>query len=249
MNRFVLAFMCVGAIAQSGPAFEVVSIKPVPRPTPEAIRDGTARIAFNIDATRVEIVGYGLTNLVSRAFRVETPQVDSRSFNGVESFEIQAKLPDGATRDQIPEMLQTMLVERFKLAYHRETREYPVTVLIVGKGGMKLQRLPVDAPLESSSTRLSGGGTRTIQTGSISSLFPVMNSFGGFPQMVDETGLAGNYRWVRNTPPPSPGLTYQDAVQESYRVMLDAAGLKLESRKISKETIVVDHLEKMPTEN
>jgi len=31
--------------------------------------------------------------------------------------------------------------------------------------------------------------------------------------------------------------------------MIEAAGLKLETRKVPKETIVVDHLEKKPTEN
>jgi uncharacterized protein (TIGR03435 family) len=249
MKRFVLLVVCAGAIAQPGPAFEVVSIKPVTRPTPEAIRDGTGRIGFNIDAARVEIVGFPLAPVIARAFRVQLQQVDLHNFNDTQSFEIQAKLPEGATRDQVPEMLQTMLVERFKLVHHRETREYPVTVLTVGKSGTKLQRLPADTPMASSSTRLSNGGTRFTQTGPVSSLFPVMNSFGEFPQMVDETGLEGIYTWVQELPPPSPGVTYADALQEAFRVMFDAAGLKLESRKVPKETIVVDHLEKMPTEN
>ncbi len=43
--------------------------------------------------------------------------------------------------------------------------------------------------------------------------------------------------------------TYKDAVQNSFRDMLTSAGLKLENRKVSQETIVVDHLEKVPTEN
>jgi uncharacterized protein (TIGR03435 family) len=79
-------------------------------------------------------------------------------------------------------------------------------------------------------------------------LFPVMNSFGGL-QMVDETGLDGIYTWVRDQAPPTPGMSYQDAVQDAFKAMIEAAGLKLGPRKVPKETIVVDHLEMKPTEN
>jgi uncharacterized protein (TIGR03435 family) len=85
-------------------------------------------------------------------------------------------------------------------------------------------------------------------TGKVSSWFPVMNSFGGI-QMVDETGLDGIYTWVRDQPPVIPDMSYQDTEQEGFKAMIEAAGLKLETRKVPKETIVVDHLEKQPTKN
>ena len=141
-----------------------------------------------------------------------------------------------------------MLAERFKLAYHRETREYHVSGLTVGKSGMKLTRLPEGTQGPSTSTQLSDGSTRMTQTGKVKSLFPVMNSFGGL-QMVDETGLDGVYTWVRVNPPATPGMTFQDIVQEGFKAMIEAAGLKLEEHTVQKETIVVDHLERMPTEN
>ena len=80
------------------------------------------------------------------------------------------------------------------------------------------------------------------------SLFPDMNSFGGL-QLVNETGLDGIYTWVRDQPPVTPGMSYQETEQEGFKAMIEAAGLKLETRKVPKETIVVDHLEKKPTEN
>jgi uncharacterized protein (TIGR03435 family) len=86
------------------------------------------------------------------------------------------------------------------------------------------------------------------QVGKMASLFPVMNSFGGL-QLVDETGLDGIYSWVREQQPGQPGMSYQSIVQESFRTMIEQAGLKLENRKVPKDTIVVDHLEKVPTEN
>jgi hypothetical protein len=48
----------------------------------------------------------------------------------------------------------------------------------------------------------------------VSSLFPVMNSFGGL-HMVDETGRDGIYTSVRDLPPPSPDRTFQETTQDS----------------------------------
>ncbi len=76
-----------------------------------------------------------------------------------------------------------------------------------------------------------------------------MNYFGRFPQMVDQTGLKGIYTWVRYTPLTNANLDFFDAEHEAFQAMLEAAGLKLEARKVPRETIVVDYLEKLPTEN
>jgi uncharacterized protein (TIGR03435 family) len=185
---------------------------------------------------------------LTRAFRVQSRQVDAPDFARDEFFEIQATLPAGATPEQVPEMLQAMLAERFKLAYHRETRQYQMNVLTVGKSGMKLPRLPDGTHMTSTSNRLPDGATRTTRIATLSSFFPVMNSFGGL-QLLDETGLDGIYTWVQDQPPITPDLSQRDGLQESFKAMIEAAGLKMETRKVPLETIVVDHLEKKPTEN
>jgi hypothetical protein len=93
-------------------------------------------------------------------------------------------------------------------------------------------------------------GTMQITTkGKLADLFPVMGSFGQYPHPVDETGLSGLYTWVRYQAPAAAGMSFGEATHESFRNMLEAAGLKLEMRKVPKETIVVDHIEKTPTEN
>jgi len=141
-------------------------------------------------------------------------------------------------------MLQSMLAERFKLAYHREMREYTLDVISVGKGGMKLPGFPTTPALIEKDT-LGDGGTHIVQVGTISSFFPVMNSFGGL-NLLDETGLPGIYSWVRDQQRAEAGMTYKDVVQDAFRNMITSAGLKLETRKVLQETIVVDHLEKVP---
>jgi len=232
------------AAQSEGPRFEVVAIKPVPRPSPG---DGTP-FGLNVSGAHVQI-NFPTISLLTRAFRVELAQVDAPDFARDEFFEIQATLPEGATREQLPEMLQAMLAERFKLAYHRETREYQVNVLTVGKNGMKLPRLPDGTPMQSTRRLLPDGSTRWALTGKVTSLFPGVAAYFDGLQMVDETGLDGIYTWVRDQAPPSPGVSYQDTVQDAFKAMIEAAGLKLETRKVPKETIVVDHLEKKPTEN
>ncbi|HVW08078.1 MAG TPA: TIGR03435 family protein [Bryobacteraceae bacterium] len=252
MNRFlrliaVAGMVCVAALAQAGPAFEAVSIKPVPAPTPVTMP--AWRPVYNLDAARVEIRNYPLLLVLTRAFGVQIEQIAAPDFIRNEYFDVQATLPAGSTKEQVPAMLQTMLAERFQLTYYRESREYPETVLTVGKGGMKLPRLPDDAKRSNSQLALADGTMQITMTGRVKDLFPVMGSFGQFPQPVDETGLDGNYTWVRYQAPASADMTFGDASHESFRNMIEAAGLKLETRRVPKETIVVDHIEKTPTEN
>ena len=238
----------LAAPAQLRLTFEAVSIKPSSRPTPEEIMAGTGRPVFNFDATHLDSRNFPLTVILARAFQVDLRQISAPDFANQSYFEVLATAPPGTTREQLPEMLQAMLADRFKLTYHRETRDYPTTVVTVGKGGIKLARLPDDTRPSVKEARL-GDGTRQITLiGKVSSLFPVMGSFGGFPQMDDETGLDGIYTWVVNES-PVPGENFQETTHEAYKTTIEAAGLRLEQRKLPKETIVIDHLEKTPTEN
>jgi uncharacterized protein (TIGR03435 family) len=245
----LLGLVCFAAAAQRKSAFEAVSIKAGSAPTPQGILDPQSRPVFHADAARVEIRNFPLLFILARAFEVQPEQVIAPNFARDEYFDIQATLPAGAAKEQVPEMLRQMFAERFKLIFHRETRDYQDTVVTVGKGGMKLARLPDDAKRSNSRTVLPDGSTQTTMTGKLTDLFPVMGSFGQFPHIVDETGLDGRYAWVRYEAPVSASVSYGEASHESFRNMLEAAGLKLEMRKAPKETIVVDHIERAPTEN
>src|SRR4029077_19782644 len=79
-------------------------------------------------------------------------------------FDIVAKMPEGTNKDQVPEMLRTLLAERFKLTIHRENKEQSVYALVVAKGGHKMKEaepLPV-AP----TTSPDGGPAPPPSTGS-----------------------------------------------------------------------------------
>jgi uncharacterized protein (TIGR03435 family) len=61
--------------------------------------------------------------------------------------------------------------------------------------------------------------------------------------------LPGIYSWVRDEQRAEPGISYKDVVQKGFRSTITSAGLKIETRKVPQDAIVVDHLEKVPTEN
>jgi uncharacterized protein (TIGR03435 family) len=120
-------------------AFEVASIKPSPPIDPALIMSGKAHVGTHIDGARVD-VGYApLMQLIMAAYKVKMFQVTGPSWLNTTFFDILAKLPEGATREQVPEMLQALLADRFKMTMHRENKEHAEFALVVAKGGAKLK--------------------------------------------------------------------------------------------------------------
>ena len=109
----------------------------------------------HVGASQAEYTFMSLKDLIALAYKVKAYQVTGPDWLATERFDILAKMPDGATKDDAPAMLQALLEDRFKLTVHRDTQEHPVLGLVVGKGGVKLKEstiaaLPIDedAPLK-----------------------------------------------------------------------------------------------------
>uniref|UniRef100_Q01YF5 Uncharacterized protein n=1 Tax=Solibacter usitatus (strain Ellin6076) TaxID=234267 RepID=Q01YF5_SOLUE len=130
------------AFGQTAPArleFEVASIKTSPPPTAGQVLAG-----IKIDGAQLHSRSLALRDYIQSAYKVKNYQVEGPAWLGSERYEIDAKLPAGATREQVPEMLQSLLADRFELKVHRETRDFPVYGLVVAKGGLKVEEVPVD---------------------------------------------------------------------------------------------------------
>jgi uncharacterized protein (TIGR03435 family) len=116
------------ATVGSGPAFETVSIKRNTSGAP----GGLSRVqsnhytATNITLRQLILNGYGIL----QGQLVAGPALATADFTNGEHFDIEASLPDGAAANQFSEMMRRMLVDRFKLAAHTETREMPVYSLV-----------------------------------------------------------------------------------------------------------------------
>lgn len=144
-----LLFLIVAAVTAFGqqPAFEVASIRSAAQITPEMIQAGKLHVGMKIDAGRVDIGYASLRDLVTQAYEVKPYQVTAPDWMNAQRFDILAKMPDGATKEQVPAMLRALLEERFKLVAHRDNREQPVYSLEVAKGGPKFKEA---APAETS---------------------------------------------------------------------------------------------------
>lgn len=292
MRLYLLAVISSAALfgqaSAARPAFEVASIKPS---APAGIRQ--IRVGLHMDGSQVSGASLSVQNLIRIAFRVKNYQISGPDWMASERFDISAKLPAGASEREVPEMLQTMLEDRFQMKMHRESKELAVYGLVMGKGGVKLQESPEDSGQQKQSDQGRAGvnvaasgqaGGVTINYGngayftfaddrleghklSVAAMADVLTRFTDRP-VVNMTDLQGNYDFVLE-------LSHEDframmirsaiaaGVQLSPRAMqlADAAsgdslfaaveklGLKLEARKAPVEVLVIDHIEKTPTEN
>src|ERR1035438_1156848 len=110
------------APAQTPPAFEVVVIKPS-LPMAEAIpllKEGSLKAGMNIDKARVDMGFVTITDLIVEAYAVKSHQISGPDWLSMERFDIQAKLPDGAAEDQVPQMLRTLLADRLRMTTQQQ---------------------------------------------------------------------------------------------------------------------------------
>jgi uncharacterized protein (TIGR03435 family) len=293
----IMALLSAGASAQTPAApsaaplaFEVAVIKPS-LPTAQALpllMAGKLKVGVNIDKARIDMGFVTLTDLIVAAYSIKPHQISGPDWLAMERFDIQAKLPDGAIEDNVPQMLRTMLADRFGMRTHTETRTLSAYALIVGKNGAKLQpsTLPPDPETAKGLTTLipSAGGAMSASRGpagpsritmgangvqlvllkaKVSALCDLLTSILGKP-VVDRTGLTDNYQITLDIPqedvqnvaralgmggpaaaigaPADPGGSSMFQAVEQF-------GLKLDSRKEQIETLVIDHIEKLPTAN
>lgn len=131
--------LAMAAIARAQPVprlqFEVATIKPSGTPP---------HLVYSIDSARADIGFVSLRNLIMMAYQLEAWQVVGPDWMQSTRFDVLGKLPEGTTKEQVPEMLQSLLADRFKLVAHREAREESVYALEVGKDGPKLKEGGVD---------------------------------------------------------------------------------------------------------
>jgi uncharacterized protein (TIGR03435 family) len=120
--------------------FEVASIKISRDP-------GTVPVCFvpctgervTVEGNRVDIRFMSLYQLIVRAYRIKLYQLSGPNWMTSQKFDILTKMPEGVSEERIPEMLQTLLAERFRLSVHRESKERSVYALVVGRNGSKLK--------------------------------------------------------------------------------------------------------------
>ncbi len=92
-----------------------------------------------MDAGRIDRYCVSLRELLLEVFAVAPARLVAPDWAETQVFDISAKLPEGATQQQLPQMFQSLLEDRFGLAFHRESKEGPINALVVAKGGLKVK--------------------------------------------------------------------------------------------------------------
>jgi len=192
-----------------------------------------------------------------------------------ESYDIDARISDADRAEwQKPEsqklmlqsMLQAMLVERCKLAVHREIRDASVYSLVIGKSGIKFKETdptaehPGGIPLPWGGVVVSSRGDKgsymSLYGASMASLASLLsNILSGLGlhdgTVQDNTGLTGRYDFVIKFPPIEPrgqseaqGAPPADDPSTVAFTAVAALGLKLEKTMGQVETLVIDHMER-----
>lgn len=161
---FIFVCLTAGLLAQTParPSFEVATVKPSP-PLSSLIsqaQSGKLDIGtMRMDGARVDLKFLSLKNMLVMAYKMKPHQVAGPEWLDSHLFEIHAKLPEGGNKDQIPEMMQSLLEERFKLAAHIETKEQPVYALLVQKDGPKMEEVAEEEPAAAGASQKPAEGT------------------------------------------------------------------------------------------
>jgi len=225
-------------VQASAPAFEVASVRRTGQPGPPG------DIPENMDRSPGS---FAMRNVTLRyalewAYDLKDYEVSGPAWiNIAEHYDIIAKAAGPATNDQMRPMLQTLLTERFQMKLHREKKELPVYVLLPGKGAPKLQ-----PPADGDPNLSRNANAVTFHKFPISRLTFLLTRRMDRP-VVDMTGLNDLYDFtidLSGLPPadPSTGPSIFTAVEENL-------GLKLEARSFPVDILVIDQVERVPTEN
>jgi uncharacterized protein (TIGR03435 family) len=228
-------------LAQS-PAFEVASVKPTN--SANMGYEGSARFDVRTVPGSLMVRHSSLADCIEWAYGVQGQQVSGPAWLGTERYEIAAKAAEHVPPQQLKLMLQALLAERFHMALHRETRNMQVFEIVAAKGGVKLRAAQSD---EDGGVRKVGPGlVMSFENQPVAELAKFLSSLAAVDRPVlDRTGLTGHYDIMLDL----RGVLGPDTTDLVVAALREQLGLRMESRKAPVEVLVIDHVNKTPSEN
>jgi uncharacterized protein (TIGR03435 family) len=234
LNLFLLASSGILAQSPQLPTFEVATIKPVV-PDPERRRTLTSGDTVIYNNTT-------LLNALARAFGVTSGnQIVGPAWVREDRYDIVAKAPENTPKEQLPLMLQALLIARFKLVLHHEMRDLLTYDLVTGSGRLNLTKSGSDPK---NSAVVFRDGRRELTSTSMAALAQLASGAVQVP-VIDKTGLSGFYDFPYEVSQEESG---RDSEPSIFSVVAEL-GLRLESRKSPFDVIVIDRGNKVPTED
>jgi len=228
------------------------------------------------DTGRIVFTNVTLMSVLLRAYDIKHYQATGPDWLSSERYDITAKIPPDATKEQFHLMLQRLLASRFQLALHHETKQLRGYELVRGKTDLKLKPStevgpdvqPTDAPKTDANgfPQLSAPGLVLMEGARgtaivsfvraraqpLSALVELLSKEFRLP-VTDKTGLTGKFDFTLEFAPRVPGDLPSEAPDEAAPNLISAVpqqlGLKLEPKKIPVNILVVDSADQTPTEN
>jgi uncharacterized protein (TIGR03435 family) len=193
--------------------------------------------------SRVEYRHQSLKNILMAAYGVGKDQIAGPSWLSTEHYDLIAKLPSGLSSDQVPAMLQNLLIERFRMTVHQKTALAKGFVLLADKAGSEL----VATQPGTKPALYRNPGYLRFTNCTVAELARLLSAFMG-RTIVDQTGIQGNYDItlkVYGIELKMAGLigdTSMTAVTDALRGL----GLKLEPRTVPSTNVVIDKADRIP---
>lgn len=226
------------------PEFEAISIHMVDPHTEEDPSRGassTSPFPTNVFTMR----NAPLTFLIQFAYNIDSQDHISGTPGWMDSqeYDVSAKVEGDQqlTLEQMRPMLQRLLEQRFHFAAHHEARMVSGFALIVVKGGARLGPSKIDgkpfAQMLPNSTEV-----RHLDAERIAGV--VAHRVG--QPVVNKTGLTGKYDFKLSYAPADDSTSN---LPDFFTALQEQLGLKLQPEKVSVNFLVIDHVDKVPTEN
>ena len=219
--------------------FDVASVK--------VNRSGSDRGSMQMAKGSLTIANAPLSKIIGAAFDIGEDRdaylLAGPAWMEVERYDVIAKFPAATPADRARLMLQALLKERFGMRFHREMREVPAYALVVARSGLKARAAAEGSP---------GGFSRRAghlesRAATMAALADKLSLQSDRP-VVDKTAVRGSFEFALDWAPDElqndgrAGASLFTAIEERL-------GLKLEARKEPMEVVVVDYVEKIPSEN
>jgi uncharacterized protein (TIGR03435 family) len=265
----LFALAAGAATAQAPPAFEVASVK--------LNKSGTTQANAGMLPNGVNFVNLPLRGIIQLAYGINQPSklVGVPDWAVSERYDITARAAGPITQEERRLMLQALLADRLKLVARLEKREVTILALILARNDGKLGKNLVEskgciapgnaaakqAPPAGAETSIcgprTGGFGRVILIGTPIQQFTSLLALALGRTIVDKTGLTGRYdidlTYTPEQPIPAginlPGPAPDPNGPTIYTALREQLGLKLESQKDLEEILVIDHVERQPSEN
>jgi uncharacterized protein (TIGR03435 family) len=259
MNLMVVAAGVALGQSNAESRFEVASIKP----SDPAARG--RRISVN-PGGRFTTMNASLKSLIQDAYDVRGFMISGGpAWLDSQGYDIEAKgealsVSEDVLRKMTDEQrkpfmellrsrLRTLLMERFQLRVHWETKELPVYGLVIAKNGVKIQAAKDDGtPRESMNVRADNGQVQIIGKGA--TLGPLTKSLAdlvGRP-VLDKTGLTGSFdftiSYTSDLAQQPPGAGDGTEGPSLFTALQEQLGLRLDAQKGPVEILVIDSAER-----